>query len=72
MQVSLEMLHALVDVERGADRGGAEVNPKFHYRLYCFWGNLANHEIVEVKVVGSAEVEPIFYIGQDEEHLLFC
>ena len=28
MQVSLKTLHALVDVERGAERGGAEVDPR--------------------------------------------
>ena len=28
MQISLKTLHALVDVERGAERGGSEVNPE--------------------------------------------
>ena len=33
MQVSLEALHTLVDVERGAGRGGTKVNPKSQQRL---------------------------------------
>ena len=28
VKVSLELLHALVNVERGVERGGAEVYPK--------------------------------------------
>ena len=33
MQVSLEALHALVDVERGAERVGAEVSPESQHQL---------------------------------------
>ena len=33
MQVSLETLHALVGVERGAERGGEEVDPESQQRL---------------------------------------
>ena len=33
VQVSLKTIHALVDVGRGAERGGAEVNPESQQRL---------------------------------------
>ena len=33
MQVSLETLHALVNVESGVERGGAEVNPEFQQQF---------------------------------------
>ena len=33
MQVSLETLHARVDIERWEERGGAEVNPESQQRL---------------------------------------
>ena len=66
------MLHALVDVERGAERGGAEVNPKSQQQLSCLWGHLADSKIVEGKVSWSVEVEPLFHSGQDDERILFC
>ena len=50
MQVSLKNIHNLVDVERGMERGGAEVNPESHQQMWCFWGHLADRKIMEGKV----------------------
>ena len=72
MKVSLDTFHALVDVERGTERGGVEVYPKSQQRFQCFWGKFANREMVEGKVGGSEEVEPLLPSGYDEKCILFC
>ena len=72
MQVSLKNIHNLVDVERGMERGGAEVNPESHQRMWCFWGHLADRKIMEGKVGWLAELEPLSHSVQDEELILFC
>ena len=61
-----------MNVECGVERGGVEVNPDSQQRLWCFWDHLADHKIVEGKVDGLAEVEPLFNSNHDDELILFC